>query len=109
MPTSIYFYVDGESHYIRSTKCWQALHGPQYTLADVVDVSGPFNTYRNAQVTKAAQRFTHHETGKLFWDAAILERTRAELRECAISSTTLAKGEALMDGVAPEHGQAQPA
>jgi uncharacterized LabA/DUF88 family protein len=76
LTVSIYIYVDGESHYARSAKCWRDLHGPDRTLADVVDIQGPFDGYGQGRATKTTRRFTHDEAGRLFWDAAILMRTR---------------------------------
>lgn len=68
---SIYVYVDGENHYIRTQDCWREIHGP---LATLDHIRPDESTYvpNHVLITKSAKRLTLDEKGKVFWDKWIL-------------------------------------
>jgi uncharacterized LabA/DUF88 family protein len=66
---SIYVYVDGESHYLRSEKCWQTINNdPSLSLETANPTKRPAALVQSL-LTKSAQTLTFHAKGKVFWDA----------------------------------------
>jgi hypothetical protein len=62
-----YIYVDGESHFIRSRKCWKKIHGEGAELQDI-------NHYITTSAAKQCYPNPHHPLirselrSKFFWD-----------------------------------------
>jgi uncharacterized LabA/DUF88 family protein len=66
---SIYVYVDGESHYLRSEKCWQSINNDTSLSLETADPTKRPNPLVQSLLTKSAQPLTFHAKGKVFWDA----------------------------------------
>lgn len=66
--STIYIYVDGESHFIRSEAYWKALHGTDAKLEEIEADS----TTMSPNSFLPQPRFHFYERAKFFWDAEVL-------------------------------------
>lgn len=68
--TRIYLYVDGESHYAMSEKCFKDIHGDSATLASVV------STVPEPSHQRQYHRIFHDADSKFFWDTHVPRHSR---------------------------------
>jgi uncharacterized LabA/DUF88 family protein len=96
MNPQLYVYVDGESHFIRSERCWQRIHGDQAQL-ELID--SPPNVGSSCYPEEGS-RIRIERRVKFFWDiyfvAGIMEQARHPTVARAIYFTSMTGGDDLI-------------